>query len=246
MPAASSPRPPRRSAPRASTSWCATTSPAASSSAARSSRNRCRSHGGSIVNMTADYRNGFPNMVHTGAARAGMANLTMTLAYEWAVPGVRVNSVAPGWIASSGMDTYTGEFKEQHPQAQELLPARPPRHRERGVRRGLLPAERRRRPTSPAPRSASTAACRSATARSTCRPPTSRRPSTASISPRRPKCWAAERMPILESQVDRNSDEFKRNRERMLGGDRRSSATPRRACRRPPRSRASASPSASS
>ena len=26
-------------------------------------------HGGSIVNMTADYRNGFPNMVHTGAAR---------------------------------------------------------------------------------------------------------------------------------------------------------------------------------
>ena len=37
------------------------------------------------------------------AARAGMVNLTMTLAYEWAVAGVRVNSVAPGWIASSNV-----------------------------------------------------------------------------------------------------------------------------------------------
>ena len=81
-----------------------------------------QSHGGSIVNMTADYRNGFPNMVHTGAARAGMANLTMTLAYEWAVAGVRVNSVAPGWIASSGMDTYTGDFKEQIPKLKAYCP----------------------------------------------------------------------------------------------------------------------------
>ena len=81
-----------------------------------------REHGGSIVNMTADYRNGFPTMAHTGAARAGMANLTMTLAYEWAVSGVRVNSVAPGWIASSGMDTYTGAFKEQIPKLKGHCP----------------------------------------------------------------------------------------------------------------------------
>jgi citronellol/citronellal dehydrogenase len=81
-----------------------------------------QNHGGSIVNMTADYRNGFPSMVHTGAARAGMANLTMTLAYEWAVSGVRVNSVAPGWIASSGMDTYTGEFKENIPKLKNHCP----------------------------------------------------------------------------------------------------------------------------
>ena len=31
-------------------------------------------HGGSIVNMAADMRNGFPNMAHTGAARAGKAS----------------------------------------------------------------------------------------------------------------------------------------------------------------------------
>lgn len=63
-------------------------------------------HGGAMVNMTADMWNGMPGMGHSGAARAGMVNLTKTAAYEWAVAGVRVNAVAPGWIASSGMDSY--------------------------------------------------------------------------------------------------------------------------------------------
>jgi citronellol/citronellal dehydrogenase len=79
-------------------------------------------NGGSIVNMAADMRNGFPNMAHTGAARAGMVNLTMTLAHEWAYAGVRVNAVSPGWIASSGMDTYQGEFKEQIPKLKGYCP----------------------------------------------------------------------------------------------------------------------------
>ncbi|OYU98342.1 MAG: 2,4-dienoyl-CoA reductase [Burkholderiales bacterium PBB5] len=69
--------------------------------------NQCLAeHGGAIVNMTADFRNGMPTMAHSGAARAGMANLTMSAAYEWAHAGVRVNAVAPGWVASSGMDSY--------------------------------------------------------------------------------------------------------------------------------------------
>lgn len=62
--------------------------------------------GGAIVNMTADMWNGMPGMGHSGAARAGMANLTKTAAFEWSVANVRVNAVAPGWIASSGMDSY--------------------------------------------------------------------------------------------------------------------------------------------
>merc|ERR1719193_1441224 len=35
-------------------------------------------------------------MSHTGAARAGVENLTKSLAVEWAADGVRINSVAPG------------------------------------------------------------------------------------------------------------------------------------------------------
>jgi citronellol/citronellal dehydrogenase len=81
-----------------------------------------QAHGGAIVNMAADFRNGMPGMVHTAAARSGMVNMTMTLAFEWAVSGVRVNAVSPGWIASSGMDTYTGPFAEQIPKFKEAVP----------------------------------------------------------------------------------------------------------------------------
>ncbi|HSO05543.1 MAG TPA: SDR family oxidoreductase [Candidatus Limnocylindrales bacterium] len=66
-------------------------------------------HGGAIVNIIADMWNGMPGMGHSGAARAGMLNLTETASLEWAP--VRVNAVAPGWIASSGMDNYPPEMK---------------------------------------------------------------------------------------------------------------------------------------
>lgn len=69
------------------------------------------SHGGAIVNIVADMWNGMPGMGHSGAARAGMVNFTQTAAYEWGGAGVRVNAVAPGWITSSGMDTYPDSFK---------------------------------------------------------------------------------------------------------------------------------------
>ena len=39
-------------------------------------------HGGSIVSVVADMWNGFPYMSHTGAARAAVANMTMSLAVE--------------------------------------------------------------------------------------------------------------------------------------------------------------------
>jgi citronellol/citronellal dehydrogenase len=68
-----------------------------------------RQHGGAIVNMVADIWGSMPNMGHSGAARAGMVSLTETAAIEWARDGVRVNAVAPGYIASSGMDHYPPE-----------------------------------------------------------------------------------------------------------------------------------------
>jgi citronellol/citronellal dehydrogenase len=65
-----------------------------------------KAHGGNIVNIVADMWGSMPNMGHSGAARAGMVSFTETAAAEWAVSGVRVNAVAPGYIASNGMDHY--------------------------------------------------------------------------------------------------------------------------------------------
>jgi citronellol/citronellal dehydrogenase len=65
---------------------------------------------GAIVNIIADMWAGMPNMGHSGAARAGMLNFTETASLEWAP--VRVNAVAPGWIASSGMDHYPESMRE--------------------------------------------------------------------------------------------------------------------------------------
>lgn len=63
-------------------------------------------HGGAIVNIVADMWGSMAGMGHSGAARAGMVSFTETAAFEWASSGVRVNAVAPGAIASSGLDTY--------------------------------------------------------------------------------------------------------------------------------------------
>ncbi len=68
-------------------------------------------HGGAIVNIIADMWLGMPGMAHSGAARAGMLSFTETAACEWGHAGVRVNAVAPGFVASSGFDTYGPEMK---------------------------------------------------------------------------------------------------------------------------------------
>lgn len=69
-------------------------------------------HGGSIVNMIADIWHGWPHFSHSAAARGGMFTLTESAATEWAASGVRVNSVAPGSIASCGLDTYDAKDRE--------------------------------------------------------------------------------------------------------------------------------------
>ena len=141
---------------------------------------------GAIVNIIADMWQGMPAMGHSGAARAGMLNFTETAAFEWAP--VRVNAVAPGWIASSGLDHYPPEMQAhirslpKHVPLQraghgigsvggDLLPALAGR----GLHIRILPARRRRgaeRQADPADPEHHADRARS----------------TASISPRSPRC----------------------------------------------------------
>jgi citronellol/citronellal dehydrogenase len=81
-----------------------------------------RERGGAIVNILADMWFGMPGMGHSGAARAGMLNFTETAALEWAP--VRVNAVAPGWIASSGMDRYPPEMTPLIRRMPSMVPLR--------------------------------------------------------------------------------------------------------------------------
>jgi citronellol/citronellal dehydrogenase len=67
---------------------------------------------GRIVNVIANIARGFPGMVHTGAARAGVENMTKTLAIEWAAYNLQVNAIAPGIIRTSGTDQYPPELVE--------------------------------------------------------------------------------------------------------------------------------------
>jgi len=81
-----------------------------------------QTHGGAIVNIIADMWHSMPGMAHSGAARAGMLNFTQTAALEWADSGIRVNAVAPGWIASSGLTKYPESVRAMFQKLQTHVP----------------------------------------------------------------------------------------------------------------------------
>tara|TARA_B100000085_G_scaffold120688_1_gene110008 strand:+ start:4977 stop:5759 length:783 start_codon:yes stop_codon:yes gene_type:complete len=63
---------------------------------------------GAIVNIVHiySYNRGSPNFAHSGAARAGVVNLTKSLAYNWAKHNVTINSLAPGTIDTEALHEY--------------------------------------------------------------------------------------------------------------------------------------------
>jgi citronellol/citronellal dehydrogenase len=63
--------------------------------------------GGTVVNITASGARGMPGIIHSSAARAGLANASRTAAVEWAPHKIRVNCVAPGLIDSGGLSVYS-------------------------------------------------------------------------------------------------------------------------------------------
>ena len=65
--------------------------------------------GGSVINVASVAgQQGAPYMSHYGAAKAAVVNLTSTLAFEWAGDGVRVNCIAPGFVATPGLASQMG------------------------------------------------------------------------------------------------------------------------------------------
>ncbi len=63
-------------------------------------------HGGSVLNITMLTSGAFAGMAHSVSARAGVEAMTRTLAVEWAPRGIRINCIAPGYVASAGLRNY--------------------------------------------------------------------------------------------------------------------------------------------
>ena len=72
---------------------------------------------GSIVNIVTVVWRGMPGVAHTCAARAGVIYLSKTVAIEWAPLDIRINCVAPGAIATEGMDVYSEEAQRDLPRS---------------------------------------------------------------------------------------------------------------------------------
>jgi citronellol/citronellal dehydrogenase len=73
--------------------------------------------GGAIVNIVTVISRGMPGVAHTCAARAGVVYLSKTVAIEWAPLGIRINCVAPGAIATEGMNVYSEEARQEIPRS---------------------------------------------------------------------------------------------------------------------------------
>jgi NAD(P)-dependent dehydrogenase (short-subunit alcohol dehydrogenase family) len=88
---------------------------------------------GAVVNVVHIYslERGAMSFVHSGAARAGVVNMTKSLAYYWARHGVTINALAPGSVSTAGLreEEYSRAEQENYEalQLQDIPAHRPDR-----------------------------------------------------------------------------------------------------------------------
>ncbi len=82
---------------------------------------QARGQAGNIVNIVAVVARGMPQVAHTCAARAGVIYLSKSLSTEWAPLKIRVNCVAPGSIATEGLNVYPRAAAEAFRQSNPML-----------------------------------------------------------------------------------------------------------------------------
>lgn len=69
--------------------------------------------GGTVINFASVAgERGSPLMTPYGAAKAGVINLTRSLAFEWAAYDIRINCISPGIIATPGVESQMGMSAE--------------------------------------------------------------------------------------------------------------------------------------
>jgi len=68
---------------------------------------------GKIINIASmNSYQGFQGLSLYGLAKAGVLQLTKTMAVEWADDNIQVNGIAPGWIVTPMLDTMQQDRKE--------------------------------------------------------------------------------------------------------------------------------------
>lgn len=69
--------------------------------------------GGAILNIGATYAwTGGPGTAHSAAAKAGVTNMTQSLAVEWAPDDIRVNCLAPGRFPHADMGAHMTKHRD--------------------------------------------------------------------------------------------------------------------------------------
>jgi len=64
--------------------------------------------GGAVLNVGAPYAaTGGPSTSHSAAAKAGVSNLTWSLAVEWAPDNIRINTLAPGFFPERDRSSHS-------------------------------------------------------------------------------------------------------------------------------------------